>query len=455
MKYNILLATMATAMMLPAVGQAQEHKTKTLPDAVTEVRLEDYATLRVVQGDEDKFAFSGQLNEKSAQSGKGTRVVLNSPESDVTLYLKPGRSMVFNTQDFSNLTLIGDFAPMDSLVLHTEDYSHIEYKGDVTDTLRARHMRLESEDYSRISSTNPVQYGVGRYNAHDYSRIDLAAYDLCSRLAPDGVTNELYTNSDFGRINSGRFTKDGVLQHERQEGGYDEALEVTDKITSGIADMARKAVRKMNRHPWETELDFAWGWHNWGDQLGAGFSGVEGASAVSTNFHNIQLAINIPVINVRGFAFKAGLGLDWDRYNFQTPEVFFDASASPMTFAAGTTGSAVATSRLKTRCIVVPLKFEFGNPKKWHISVTAMPGLNWSGNNTGLRRRYNMVDPAGSGTTRKEKDYAINQYMNPYHLDVRLAVQYKGMGLYVQAATLPLLKDGCQELYPVKFGIIL
>ena len=45
--------------------------------------------------------------------------------------------------------------------------------------------------------------------------------------------------------------------------------------------------------------------------------------------------------------------------------------------------------------------------------------------------------------------------MNPYHLDVRVAVQYKALGLYVQAATLPLLKDGCQELYPVKFGIIL
>ena len=455
MRHNILLATMATAMMLPAVGQAQEHKTKTLPDAVTEVRLENYATLRVVQGDEDKFAYSGQLGEKTAKSGKGIRVVLNSPESDVTLYLKPGRSMVFNTQDFSKLTLVGDFAPMDSLVLHTEDYSHIEYKGDVTDTLRTRHMRLESEDYSRINSTNPVQYGVGRYLAHDYSRIDLAAYDLCSRLAPDGVANELYTNSDFGRINSGRFTKDGVLQHERQEGGYDEVLDVTDKITTGISDIARKAARKVNKHPWKTELDFAWGWHNWGEELGSGFSGVDGVAAVSTNFHNIQLAVNIPVINVRGFALKAGLGMDWDRYNFQTPEVLFDAAANPMTFAAGTTGSAVVSSRLKTRSVVVPVKFEFGNPKKWHFSVAALPGLNWSGNNTGLRRRYNMVDPAGNGSTRKEKDYAVNQYLNPYHLDVRVAVQYKAMGLYVQAAALPLLKDGCQELYPVKFGIIL
>lgn len=54
-----------------------------------------------------------------------------------------------------------------------------------------------------------------------------------------------------------------------------------------------------------------------------------------------------------------------------------------------------------------------------------------------------------------EKDYSVNRYFNPYTMDVRAAVHYKGIGLYVQSAMLPLLKDGCQELYPVKFGIIL
>lgn len=451
MTHTVFLAAMATALMLPATGMAQEMKTKELPSGITEVRLEEYASLTVRQGDADYFSYRGNPNEKA----HGSRVVLNEPNGEVTLYLKPGRSMVFNTQDFSTLTLEGDFAPVDSLVLHAEDYSRIEYKGDVKDTLRARHLRTQGEDYSLISSTNPVQYGVGRHSAIDYSRIDLSASDLCSRLAPEGVTENLFSNSDYGRINSGRYTKDGVLQHEREELYGDEVLQVTDKIASGIGDIARKAKRKVNKHPWKTELDLAFGWHNWGSELGGGFSGVDGAAAVSTNFHNIQLAINIPVINVRGFALKAGLGLDWDRYNFTTPEVFFDAVATPMAFSAGTTGSAVVASRLKTRSVVVPIKLEFGNPKKWHFSIAALPGLNWSGDNTGLRRRYNMVDPAGGNTTRKEKDYAVNQHMNPYHLDVRVAVQYKALGLYVQAATLPLLKDGCQELFPVKFGIIL
>jgi len=98
----------------------------------------------------------------------------------------------------------------------------------------------------------------------------------------------------------------------------------------------------------------------------------------------------------------------------------------------------------------VPLKFEFGNPKKWHFSLTALPGLSWTGNNTGLRRQTET-----GGVMQKQKDYSINRYFNPYTMDVRLAVQHHGIGLYVQMATLPLLKEGCQDLFPVKFGIIL
>ena len=435
--------------------QAQEHHTKSLPSDVIEVRLENYVMLRVVQGDDDHFVYSGQLSENTTKAAKGGRVVLDNPDSGVTLYLKPGRSMTFNTQDFSVLTLIGDFAPFDSLVLHTEDYSHIAYNGSEGDTLRVRRLVNKSEDYSRITATQPVQYGVGRYNAQDYSRIDLAATDMRSDLAPEGVGDELFSNSDFGRINSGRHTVDGELKSERVEYDGDEALKVMDRVTSGIGDIARMAKRKHNRHPWNTEFDLAFGWHNWSSELGGGFSGIQGAAAVNTNFHNIQLAVNIPIINVLGFTLKAGLGLDWNRYNFTTSEVFFDPTISPISFVAGNTGGAAATSRLKTRSVVVPVKLEFGNPKKWHFSLTALPGLNWSGDNTGLHRRYNMVDPSGTGTTRKDKDYAVNKYMNPYHLDVRVAVQHKSMGLYVQTATLPLLKDGCQKLYPVQFGIIL
>ncbi len=451
MKHTVLLALMATAA-LPLSASAQY--TQPVPDNVKEIRLEDYATLRVVQGDQTRL----QVDAEQKQVGKlkGSTLVLNEGNTEMTLFLAPGRVMAFNTQDFSQLNFEGDFAPMDSLVLRIEDYSKVDYSGKEGDTLRARTLRVYCEDYSRLFSSTPVQYGSGDQSASDYSSIDHAATDLSHSLAAGDTLHNSYSNSDFAYINSGRYTIDGVLQHEREEVA-DDAVKTMARIGNYASDLARaandtkqKKISKRNRHPWSTDLDLAFGWHNWGSELGGGFSGVEGAAAVSTNFHNIQLAVNIPVINVRGFAFKAGLGFDWDRYNFIDPEVVFDATATPMAFADGASGGSTAWTRLKTRSVVVPLKFEFGNRDKWHFSITALPGLNWSGNNTGLRRKVEVM-----GGTNKEKDYLVNRYFNPYSFDVRVAVQYDAIGLYVQTSMVPLLKDGCQDLFPVKFGIIL
>ena len=405
MKHNVILAAMATAVLMPAVASAQY--TQTVPDNIREVRLEDYAQLTVKQGKETRLQVDG--DQKQVGKVKGGTLVLDEGDVVMTLFLAPGRHMNFNTQDFSRLNFDGDFAPLDSLVIHAEDYSRFSFSGQEGDTLRARTLKVHCEDHSRFSATNCVQYGVGRANATDYSLIDLAAVDLNSGLVDSGATEDNRTISDFGRINNKRYTINGmespvkVVQEE----------EVIDKVVTGVGDVARRLKKKVNRHPWKTDLDLAFGWHNWGSELGAGFGGVDGAAAVNTNFHNIQLAVNVPVIDVRGFAFKAGLGLDWDRYNFMTPEVMFDATATPMTFVAGAVTN--ASTRLKTRSVVVPLKFEFGNPNKWHFSLTAMPGISWTGKNTGLRRKTE---------TTMEKDYSVNRYFNPYTMDVRAAVQY-------------------------------
>ena len=449
MKQTIKTVALLATMTLPAMGWAQSSQL--LPDDITEIRLEDYAALRVMQGDENRLTVNG--NARQLGTYKGARLTLKETDSEATLYLKPGRSMCFNTQDFSLLNLVGDFAPFDSLSLHAEDYSRINYSGNDGDTLRIHRLTLKCEDYSRIVSSRPVQFGIGRHSAGDYSLITLDAVDLNSRLAPEGVTEDLYTNSDFGRINTGRYTVDGELKHPRVEYDTDKALEVMDHVTTAVGDLARHAKKKVNRHPWGTELDFAWGWNNWGDQIGSGFSGVDGAAGASTTFHNIQLAVNVPVINVSGFALKAGLGLEWNRYVFNTPEVLFDPTADPKALVAGTWGAGVANSYLKTCHVTVPIKLEFGNPDRWHFSLTALPGLNWTGKNSGLRRHYNEVEAVMNEHT--DKDRSVNPYLNPYMLDVRVAVQYDCMGVYLQVSTLSAFKDGCQDLYPIKFGIIL
>ena len=458
MKHTVFYAIAALAMLSPAAVQAQ--RVQTIPDEVNEIRIEGHQNLRIVSGDENR------LETDSDKSGiarvRNGRMTFSSEADDITIRLAPSRSMVFRAEDYATIVFNGSFAIRDNLTVETEDYAQATFAGDTTDTVRAANIVLRADDFSRITSEVILKHYNYELASSDFSRIVLAGMDLMGSSEANNWGELLLSThiNDKGKVYRGRVTAGGILLKT----DYPENDDITSRVevdaTDRAVDFARdlstelkRNSKKGTRHPWKTEFDFAWGWHNWGDQIGNGFSGVEGTAEAATNFRNVQLAINVPVVNTTGFALKAGVGVQWDKFRFATPEVFYDQSAEHCGFAAGTWGSAVASTSLKARSVMLPIKFEFGNRNRWHFSLTAMPGFAWTGKNTGLRRHYNEV--AATMDEHTDKDYSINTHFNPYRLDVRAAVQYGGIGFYVQAATLPLLKDDSQELYPIMFGIIL
>ena len=200
----------------------------------------------------------------------------------------------------------------------------------------------------------------------------------------------------------------------------------------------------------KVNMRLGWGWHNWGDDMISGFGGVQGPAELTTSMNNVQWEFSFSVAGNDWIAFYAGLGLEWNKYRFANTEVLWDANSTPSAFTINTNPDPNCVTRLKTRFVDMPLTVKLGKRKGWHLELTALTGFGWTSDNTGLRRKVEVM-----GGTNKEKDYSVNRYFNPYSFDVRAAVQYKTIGLYVQTAMVPLLKDGCQELFPVKFGIIL
>lgn len=457
MKHTVLYAIAALAMLTPASVQAQ--RVQTIPDEVNEIRVEGHQNLRIVSGDENR------IETDSDKSGiarvRNGRMTFSSDVDTITIRLAPSRSMVFRAEDYATMVFNGSFAIRDNLTVETEDYAQVTFAGDTTDTVRATNIILRAEDFSRITSDVIIKHYNYELASGDYSRIVLAGMDLMESSEANNWGELLLSThiNDRGRVYRGRMTADGVVLRTDYPQDDDIVSRVTLDATDRAVELARDLATDINRdnknnkrHPWKTEYDFAWGWHNWGDQIGSGFSGLEGPAEAITNFRNLQLAINVPIVNTNGFALKVGVGVQWDKYRFATPEVFYDQSATHHGFNAGTWGSAVATTSLKARNVMLPVKFEFGNKHRWHFSLTAMPGFSWTGNNTGLRRHYNEVEATMHEHT--DKDYSINTHFNPYRLDVRAAVQYKSLGVYIQAATLPLLKDDSQKLYPIMFGFI-
>ena len=458
MKHSIITALAVLALLSPAAVQAQ--RVQPLPDEVNEIRIEGHQNLIVVSGDENRIETNSD-NNNIARVRNG-RMTISSDAGDITLRLTPGRNMTFRAEDYANIKFNGSFEIRNNLTIETEDYAHVSFVGDTTDTVRVVNLVMRAEDFSRITGSVIMKHYNYELAAGDYSLIVLAGMDLMESSEANNWGELILSThiNDRGKVYRGRMTAGGILLKTDYQADDDITsrveVDATDRAVDFALDMATKlksSTEKHDVHPWETGLDFAWGWHNWGDQIGNGFSGVEGTAEAVTNFRNIQLAINIPVINTRGFALFAGVGVQWDKYRFTTPELTFDQSTTPYSFAAGTWGSAVATTSLKARSVMLPIKFEFGDPDGWHFSISALPGFSWTGKNTGLRRHYNEVEAVMNEHT--DKDYSINTHFNPYRLDVRATVQYDCIGFYVQAATLPLLKDDSQKLYPIMFGFIL
>lgn len=216
-----------------------------------------------------------------------------------------------------------------------------------------------------------------------------------------------------------------------------------------VSAAVKKLQKKIRRgRPWSPNFDFAWGFHNWsGDRLN-GLMGTDGDAAVRTSFNHILLTLNYPVVYSKRVALYAGLGLEWDKYKFHHGDVHFDLTAEPYHLYNDTVAN--SESRLLTRYVILPIEVKFDLGRHWKVGLAAIPGLHWSGSHTGLRRDITSGDDETD-----IKDFSVNPYINPYKLDARIMVQYRSVGLYFQASMFPAFKSSCDELFPVKFGIIL
>ena len=451
MKHTVFYAITALAMLAPATMQAQ--RVQQLPDEVNEIRIEGHQNLRIVSGDDNR------IETESDKSGiarvRNGRMTFSSDASDITIRLAPGRSITFLAEDYANIEFNGSFAFRDNLTIETEDYAQVTFAGDTTDTVRAANIVLRADDFSRITSNVIFKHYNYELASSDFSRIVLAGMDLMGSSEANNW-GELHLSThinDKGKVYRGRMTAGGIVLKT----DYPEDDDITSRVEVDATDRAVDLARDLstNHKKSKTKISsgdfytrFAWGWHNWGTTPLSGFGGIDGPVELNTSMNNVQLEFNGTLFETRWVGLSVGLGLEWNRYKFTNSEVLWDVTSMPHALALGTDPN--CSSRLKTRYVTLPITVILGDRDDWHLELTALPGIGWTGSNTGLRRQYG----SGSGTT-TEKDYSINRSLAPYKFDVRAAVMYHAIGVYFQVSPISAFGDYCQELFPVKFGIIL
>ncbi len=458
MKKTLLLAIISFFNF--QISQAQQTYTQQVPDEVSEIRLSEYSRL-MVKPTSGPMMLQTYKQYQVATVKKG-RLTIPGSSTDLTLLLPEGRSIAFVAEDYSNLTFVGSFGKRPKLTVHTKDYASALFSGSLADSVWAVNISLQAEDYSQIhSEVRMMQFGF-EVLPEDYAHITIDCFQERNepgmssrsqtvRQCPNCIVNWNYCYDDtvenVGSDTSySQYIRNQRSRVKQQGDSVKNAMHSRQPNRSYSYDGQQKS-RSVWRHR-DVALHFAWGFHNWGTSMFNGFEGVDGDAAVRTSFNNIQLSVDYPLVGTRHFGFYVGLGLEWDKYKFEANEVSLSTSTDPYAFSDG--GDQSCTSWLNTRYVVVPLTFRFDLWHDWSLTLSALPGIHWGGSHTGLRREYDT-----DLEDRTERDQSINKYINPYKLDLRATLSYENIGLYFQLPTMSTFRSSVQELYPIKFGLIL
>lgn len=458
MKKTLLLAIISIFNF--QISHAQQTYTQQVPDEVSEIRLSEYSRL-MVKPTSGPMMLQTYKQYQVATVKKG-RLTIPGSSTDLTLLLPEGRSIAFVAEDYSNLTFVGSFGKRPKLTVHTKDYASALFSGSLADSVWAVNISLQAEDYSQIhSEVRMMQFGF-EVLPEDYAHITIDCFQeryepgmssrsQTVRQCSNCVVNWNYCFSDTvenvgGDTAYSQYIRDQRTRVKQQGDSVKNAMHSRQPNRSYSYDGEQRS-RSVWRHR-DVALHFAWGFHNWGTSMFNGFEGVDGDAAVRTSFNNIQLSVDYPLVGTRHFGFYVGLGLEWDKYKFEANEVTLNTSTDPYAFSDG--GDQSCSSWLNTRYVVVPLTFRFDLWHDWSLTLSALPGIHWGGSHTGLRREYDT-----DLEDRTERDQSINKYINPYKLDLRATLSYDNIGLYFQLPTMSTFRSSVQELYPIKFGLIL
>lgn len=434
---RINLIPLVAALLLSATGTAQVNVQPV--NGVTRVVLEDNARLTVVAGDETRL--ESNATEQLATVRNGALVMEDNTRA--TLRLSASGPVRFEVEDNAELLFKGSFRfGNEYLNVKAEDNASVRFLDDQTgDTIFTDELTLSAIDNARIVSQVPFDIVSFYFTAKDHGYVEVASVakhtwgsDTVNRGAMESVTLD----------NKGKI----VILDRGETGVYTFSPEKSLRSTLSDALGSNKPDR-------DTELNWQWGFNNWGRSPLSGLGGVTGDAAVAYYFVSAAMSLDYPLINKRHMGLYAGLGFHTNQFHFDNALVKFDPNTggfvastnSDVSVNSATLASDGWNSFFNSTAITLPITLSF---EPWQydgfcIRLSAIPGFQaW-----GYASQQYETKKMDIGVIDKD----VRKYMVPFMLDARLTLLYDNFGIYVQTATLPLFKKGIESIYPVSFGI--
>lgn len=460
----ILLAMMLTAFTAMAKDEDDTIKIYrvTMAGNVPKVSISGYANVSIV-GDTISYltAEGGLLDsgkdkkpEFSYNSQEGLTISATPGAKPLVVHLKQEGNWEIFTEDYATVT-VSQASGMSVLKINTSDYSQVSVMpSSDKDTLRVNTIGLRAEDFSKLNVVVPCAGDILRMKSEDYAMLHVS-YFRGSTL--------FEAVSDFAKLTIDSY--DGVLNYE-----YSDAEEFAEQVRTKVdrkvdklripnlphlpsvgskGESSKKSTNKPGFH-----LSFAWAFNNWGDAPFNGLNGMSGTYSLGTTFSSYQLALIYTPLNVKHWVIGIGVGYESDIYRFSGDtytSVIPTDNPDVSTFGYKVLGNGTWSSRLVARYVTLPISFMYKPTKKFGIGLAAIPGLNYTSSNTGLKHKgKSFFDNSKMSDVEN-----VSRVMNPYKLDARLTLAFGNIGVFVQVPTMPVLKNMDREVYPIKFGFIL
>lgn len=461
---KILLAMLLTAFTAAANVDDDTIKVSRvmLGGNVSKVSISGYANVSIVDDtvayltSDRTFIGAGvdKLFTYAISSKDGLIINAKPGAGNLVIHLVQRGKLDIVTEDYSAVTMsrCGDLSLLN---IRTSDYSQVSVMPtSEKDTLRAGVIELCAEDFSKIAVEVPCAGDILRMKSEDYAMLHVSYFR--------GAT--LFESvSDFAKLTIDSY--DGVLNYE-----YSDAEEFAEQVRAKVdrkvdklripnlshlpstglkGESSKKNTNKPGFH-----LSFAWAFNNWGDSPLSGLNGMDDPYAIGTTFSSYQLAAMYNPLNVEHWAIGIGVGYESDIYRFAGDTYMsIGETGNPevSTFYHKELGNARWASRLVARYVTMPVSVMWKPTRKFGIALAAIPGLNYTSSNTGLKHKGKSYTDNAKMTDVED----ASRIMNPYKLDARLTLVFTNIGVFLQAPTMPVFKNMDRDVYPIKFGFIL
>ena len=439
----ILLAMMLTAFTAMAKDEDDTIKIYrvTMAGNVPKVSISGYANVSIV-GDTISYltAEGGLLDsgkdkkpEFSYNSQEGLTISARPGAKPLVVHLKQEGNWEIFTEDYATVT-VSQASGMSVLRINTSDYSQVSVMpSSDKDTLRVNTIGLRAEDFSKISVVVPCAGDILRMKSEDFATLHVSyfhgttLYEAVAGEFADKVRAKVERKIDKLRIPN--------LSHLPSTGLKGES--------------SKKNTNKPGFH-----LSFAWAFNNWGDAPLSGLNGMSDPYSLGTTFSSYQLALIATPLNYEHWTLGIGVGYESDIYRFAGDTYMsIGETGNPevSTFYHKELGNARWASRLVARYVTMPVSVMWKPTRKFGIALAAIPGLNYTSSNTGLKHKGKSYTDNAKMTDVED----ASRIMNPYKLDARLTLVFRNIGVFMQVPTMPVLKNMDREVYPIKFGFIL